>query len=382
MSFDRADLSAGAGVVASATRDAQFMARALQLARRGLFTTEPNPRVGCVIVKDGLVVGTGWHERAGEPHAEIHALKTAGERARGATAYVTLEPCCHQGRTPPCTRALIEAGVARVVAAMADPNPQVAGKGMEALRQARIDVETGLMQTQAEALNPGFISRMRRGRPYVLAKLAVSLDGRTALAQGESRWITGTAARADVQALRARSSAIVTGIGSVLADDPSLNVREFDIGRQPLRVVVDSTLRMPPTAKMLSLPGSTLIVTARQHADDADRLLAAGAEVLYLPAADGHVDLLGLMGHLAAREVNDLMVEAGARLCGALLAAGLIDEIVIYYAPHILGSTAHGMFAMPGLENMQQRHALKIQDVRAIGDDWRVTARVVSANAI
>ena len=382
MSFDRADLSAGAGVVASATRDAQFMARALQLARRGLFTTEPNPRVGCVIVKDGLVVGTGWHERAGEPHAEIHALKTAGERARGATAYVTLEPCCHQGRTPPCTRALIEAGVARVVAAMADPNPQVAGKGMEALRQARIDVETGLMQTQAEALNPGFISRMRRGRPYVLAKLAVSLDGRTALAQGESRWITGAAARADVQALRARSSAIVTGIGSVLADDPSLNVREFDIGRQPLRVVVDSTLRMPPTAKMLSLPGSTLIVTARQHADDADRLLAAGAEVLYLPAADGHVDLLGLMGHLAAREVNDLMVEAGARLCGALLAAGLIDEIVIYYAPHILGSTAHGMFAMPGLENMQQRHALKIQDVRAIGDDWRVTARVVSANAI
>ena len=382
MSFDRADLSAGAGVVASATRDAQFMARALQLARRGLFTTEPNPRVGCVIVKDGLVVGTGWHERAGEPHAEIHALKTAGERARGATAYVTLEPCCHQGRTPPCTRALIEAGITRVVAAMADPNPQVAGKGMEALRQARIDVETGLMQTQAEALNPGFISRMRRGRPYVLAKLAVSLDGRTALAQGESRWITGAAARADVQALRARSSAIVTGIGSVLADDPSLNVREFDIGRQPLRVVVDSTLRMPATAKMLNLPGSTLVVTARQHAEAADRLLAAGAEVLYLPAADGRVDLPGLMGHLAAREVNELMVEAGARLCGALLAAGLIDEIVIYYAPHILGSTAHGMFTIPGLDNMQQRHALKIQDVRAMGDDWRVTARVVSSSDI
>ena len=382
MSFDPADLSVGTGVVATATRDAQFMARALQLARRGLFTTDPNPRVGCVIVKDGLVVGTGWHERAGEPHAEIHALKTAGERARGATAYVTLEPCCHQGRTPPCTRALIEAGVARVVAAMADPNPQVAGKGMEALRQARIDVETGLMQTQAEALNPGFISRMRRGRPYVLAKLAVSLDGRTALAQGESRWITGTAARADVQALRARSSAIVTGIGSVLADDPSLNVREFDIGRQPLRVVVDSTLRMPATAKMLNLPGSTLVVTARQHAEAADRLLAAGAEVLYLPAVDGRVDLPGLMGHLAAREVNELMVEAGARLCGALLAAGLIDEIVIYYAPHILGSTAHGMFTIPGLDNMQQRHALKIQDVRAIGDDWRVTARVVSSSDI
>ena len=382
MSFDPADLSVGAGVVASATRDAQFMAHALQLARRGLFTTDPNPRVGCVIVKDGQVVGAGWHQRAGEPHAEIHALKAAGEQARGATAYVTLEPCCHQGRTPPCTRALIEAGITRVVAAMVDPNPQVAGKGMEALRQARIGVDTGLMQVQAEALNPGFISRMRRGRPYVLAKLAVSLDGRTALADGASRWITGAAARADVQALRARSSAIVTGIGSVLADDPSLNVREFDIGRQPLRVVVDSTLRMPATAKMLSLPGSTLVATARQHAQAADRLLAAGAEVLYLPAADGRVDLPGLMGHLAAREVNELMVEAGARLCGALLAAELIDEIVIYYAPHILGSTAHGMFAMPGLENMQQRQALKIQDVRAIGDDWRVTARVVSASAI
>ena len=376
MSLDPAHLPVGAAAAASA-RDAQFMAQALQLARRGLFTTDPNPRVGCVIAKDDQVVGTGWHARAGEPHAEIHALQVAGEQARGATAYITLEPCCHHGRTPPCTRALIEAGVARVVAAMVDPNPQVAGKGMETLREARIGVETGLMQAQAEALNPGFISRMRRGRPYVLAKLAVSLDGCTALAQGESRWITGAPARADVQALRARSSAIVTGIGSVLADDPSLTVREFDIGRQPLRVVVDSALRMPTTAKMLSLPGTTLIVTARQQAENADRLLAAGAEVLYLPAMDGSVDLPGLMRHLAAREVNELMVEAGARLCGALLEAGLIDEIVIYYAPHILGSTAHGMFAIPGLENMQQRHALKIQDVRAIGDDWRVTARVV-----
>lgn len=376
MSLDPAHLPVSAAAAASA-RDAQFMAQALQLARRGLFTCDPNPRVGCVIAKDDQVVGTGWHARAGGPHAEIHALQVAGERARGATAYVTLEPCCHHGRTPPCTRALMEAGVARVVAAMVDPNPQVAGKGMETLREARIGVETGLMQAQAEALNPGFISRMRRGRPHVLAKLAVSLDGRTALAQGESRWITGAPARADVQALRARSSAIITGIGSVLADDPSLNVREFDIGRQPLRVVVDSALRMPTTAKMLSLPGATLIVTARQQAENADRLLAAGAEVLYLPAMDGSVDLPGLMRHLAAREVNELMVEAGARLCGALLEAGLIDEIVIYYAPHILGSTAQGMFAIPGLENMQQRHALKIQDVRAIGDDWRVTARVV-----
>ena len=247
----------------STAADAVFMARALQLAQRGLYTTDPNPRVGCVIAKDGHIIGEGWHERAGGPHAEIHALNAAGPQAKGATAYVTLEPCCHHGRTPPCSVALIEAGITRVVAAMTDPNPLVAGQGAAALSAAGLRVETGLMQLQAEALNPGFISCMRRDRPYVRAKLAASLDGRTALAHGESRWITGEAARADVQVLRARSSAILTGIGTVLADDPSLTVRAFDIGRQPLRVVLDSQLRMPVTAKMLTLPAEGLTVPTK-----------------------------------------------------------------------------------------------------------------------
>lgn len=356
-----------------------FMARALQLAQRGLYTTDPNPRVGCVIVKDGHIVGEGWHERAGGAHAEVHALKAAGPQARGATAYVTLEPCCHHGRTPPCTDALIKAGITRVVTAMTDPNPRVAGQGLAALLAAGVAVENGLMQAQAEALNPGFIHRMRHHRPYVRAKLAASLDGRTALAHGKRQWITGEAARADVQALRARSSAIITGSGTLLADDPSLTVRAFDIGRQPLRVVVDGGLRTPPTAKMLSLPGTTLIVTARDDAVAAQGLVEAGAEILLLPTEAGRVDLAALLQHLAAREVNELLVEAGAGLCGALLAAQLLDEVVIYYAPHILGSNAQGMFTLPGLVNMQQRQVLRIQDVRAVGEDWRVTARVVGA---
>ena len=355
------------------------MARALQLAQRGLYTTDPNPRVGCVIVKENRIVGEGWHERAGEAHAEIHALHAAGEQARGATAYVTLEPCCHQGRTPPCTVALIQAGITRVVCAMTDPNPRVAGQGMAALTAAGLHVESGLMQAQAEALNPGFISRMRRHRPYVRLKLAASLDGRTALADGVSQWITGEAARTDVQSLRARSSAILTGIGTVRADDPSLTVRAIDIGRQPLRVVVDSDLHMSATAKMLQLPGATLVVAARENAAAAHRLVEAGAEVLLLPGATGRVDLTALMQHLATREVNELMVEAGAGLCGALLAAQLVDEIVIYYAPHLLGSGAQGMFVLPEMQTMQQRLALKIQDVRAVGEDWRVTVRVLTA---
>ena len=355
------------------------MARALQLAQRGLYTTDPNPRVGCVIVKENRIVGEGWHERAGEAHAEIHALHAAGEQARGATAYVTLEPCCHQGRTPPCTVALIQAGITRVVCAMTDPNPRVAGQGMAALTAAGLHVESGLMQAQAEALNPGFISRMRRHRPYVRLKLAASLDGRTALADGVSQWITGEAARTDVQSLRARSSAILTGIGTVRADDPSLTVRAIDIGRQPLRVVVDSDLRMSATAEMLHLPGATLVVAARENAAAAHRLVEAGAEVLLLPGVTGRVDLTALMQHLATREVNELMVEAGAGLCGALLAAQLVDEIVIYYAPHLLGSGAQGMFVLPEMQTMQQRLALKIQDVRAVGEDWRVTVRVLTA---
>jgi diaminohydroxyphosphoribosylaminopyrimidine deaminase/5-amino-6-(5-phosphoribosylamino)uracil reductase len=356
--------------------DAACMARALRLAERGLYTTDPNPRVGCVIAKDGRVLGEGWHERAGGPHAEVVALAAVGPQARGATVYVTLEPCSHFGRTPPCSDALIAAGVARVVAAMPDPNPLVAGQGAERLRTAGIAVDLGLMRGEAEALNPGFLRRMRDARPFVRAKLAASLDGRTALANGVSQWITGEAARHDVQGLRARSSAILTGIGTVLADDPSLNVRALDIGRQPLRVIVDRELCTPPTARMLRLPGSTLVVGARDPAGRAAPLLAAGAEVLLLPDAQGDVDLMSLMAHLAQREVNEVLAEAGAGLAGSLLRAQLIDELVIYYAPHLLGAGARGMFDLPALDSMDARIALDMTDVRAVGHDWRVTARV------
>lgn len=356
--------------------DARYMARALQLARRGLYTTDPNPRVGCVLAKDGDVVGEGWHERAGGPHAEVVALNAAGAHSRGATAYVSLEPCCHYGRTPPCTRALIAAGVARVVAAIPDPNPKVASQGVAELEHAGMRVDIGLMQAEAERLNPGFLSRMTRGRPYVRVKLAASLDGRTALASGESKWITGAAARADVQRLRARSSAILTGIGTVLADDPSFTVRDLDIGRQPLRVVLDGHLSMRPEARLLHLPGKTLVVTAADDDEYAEPLLAAGAEVMVLPDGPDTVDLAALMQDLGRREVNELLVEAGATVCGALLRAGLVDELVVYLAPHLLGSGARGMFNLAGLENMQDRVALRIQDVRAVGQDWRITASV------
>lgn len=367
--------------------DTRCMARALELARRGLYTTDPNPRVGCVLVRDGQIVGEGWHVRAGEPHAEAHALRAAGQAARGATAYVTLEPCCHHGRTPPCTRALIAAGVARVVAAMPDPNPQVAGRGVAELEQAGIIVETGLLRAEAERLNPGFISRMTRGRPLVRIKLAASLDGRTALASGESKWITGEAARADVQRWRARSSAVLTGIGTVLADDPSLTVRDPEIGsgpeaiRQPLRVVVDGHLSMRATAKMLSLPGKTMVVTAEDDSDYAEPLMAAGAEVVVLRDGSGRVDLAGLMQDLAERGVNELLVEAGATVCGGLLEAGLVDELVIYLAPHLLGSSARGMFNVPGIGRMRDRIELEITDVRAVGADWRVTASVTARDS-
>jgi len=356
--------------------DVRHMARALELARRGLYTTDPNPRVGCVLVRDGAVVGEGWHERAGEPHAEIMALRAAAERARGATAYVTLEPCCHHGRTPPCSQALISAGIAHVVAAMPDPNPQVASQGLAELERAGIRVEFGLLQAQAAELNPGFIARMARGRPYVRVKLATSLDGRTALASGESKWITGEAARADVQRLRARSSAILTGIGTVLADDPSLTVRDFDIGRQPLRIIVDGHLSMRPDMKMLGLPGKTLVVTAADDTDAAEPLLNAGAEVMVLSQGAGRVDLPRLMQDLAQREMNEVLVEAGATICGSLLQAGLVDELIVYLAPHLLGNTARGMFNLPELSQMRERIDLELVDVRAVGRDWRITARV------
>jgi diaminohydroxyphosphoribosylaminopyrimidine deaminase/5-amino-6-(5-phosphoribosylamino)uracil reductase len=349
--------------------DHAHMARALLLAARGLFTTSPNPRVGCVIVKDGRVVGEGWHERAGTPHAEVHALQAAGEAARGATVYVTLEPCSHHGRTPPCAEALVNAGVARVVAAMRDPNPLVAGGGIDMLTLAGIEVAVGLMEAEARALNPGFISRMTRQRPWVRLKTASTLDGKTALANGTSQWITGEAARADVQKLRARACAILTGSGTVLADNPRMNVRDFDIGRQPLRVVVDSNLHTPADAAVLPA------LIACHHADPVARTAreAAGAEVVELPGADGRVDLAALLRLLAQRGVNEVHVEAGARLNGALLAAGLVDEWVAYVAPMAVGDDARGLIARRPLATLADAARFRLADVRQIGGDLRLT---------
>jgi len=356
--------------------DTRHMSRALQLAARGLYTTDPNPRVGCVLVKDGTVIGEGWHVRAGEPHAEILALRDAGPATRGATAYVSLEPCAHHGRTPPCAAALISAGVSRVVAAMEDPNPQVAGQGLRMLREASIEAEAGLLQAQAEALNPGFIKRMRTGRPLVRCKLAMSLDGRTAMASGESQWITGSAARADVHRLRARSSAMLTGIGTVLADDPSLNARldTDEAIQQPLRVVLDSQLRLPVDARMLSLPGRTLVCcTEATDVEKIATLMDTSAEVHRLPAENGHVSLTALLAFLGREGVNEVTVEAGATLNGALLQAGLVDETIVYLAPLLMGDAARGLFHLPGLEKMDQRIKLQIVDMRAVGEDWRIT---------
>jgi diaminohydroxyphosphoribosylaminopyrimidine deaminase/5-amino-6-(5-phosphoribosylamino)uracil reductase len=349
--------------------DHAHMARALQLAARGLNTTTPNPRVGCVIVKDDRVVGEGWHERAGTPHAEIHALQAGGKAARGATVYVTLEPCSHHGRTPPCAEALINAGVGRVVAAMRDPNPLVAGGGIDMLTLAGVAAEVGLMEAEARVLNPGFISRMTRQRPWVRLKTASTLDGKTALANGASQWITGEAARADVQRLRARACAILTGSGTVLADNPRMNVRDFDIGRQPLRVVVDSALRTPADAAILPA------LIACHHAAPAARaaLEQAGAEVIELPAADNRVDLAALLTVLAQRGVNELHVEAGAVLNGALLAAGLVDEWVAYVAPMAVGDDARGLFAQPPLPSLADATRFTLADVRQLGGDLRLT---------
>lgn len=368
----------------SGADDSRFMARALRLAERGLFTTDPNPRVGCVLVRDGTIVGEGWHVRAGEPHAEPIALAAAGESARGATAYVTLEPCAHHGRTPPCAQALIDARVARVVAAMSDPNPLVAGKGMAMLQDAGIATSVGLLAGDAERLNPGFLKRMREGIPYVRCKLAMSLDGRTAMANGESQWITGTAARDDVQRLRARSSAVVTGIGTLLADDPSLNVRlaaedyaqDAAVIRQPLRVVLDTRLRTPPRARMLSLDGQTLVVCGERAAEESEaELRAVGADVLRLPQLGGRIDLPRLLRALGARGVNEVLIESGATLAGAVLAAGLVDELILYLAPHLMGDEARGLLHLPGLEHLADRIELNFVDVCRVGEDLRLTLR-------
>lgn len=355
--------------------DHAHMAHALRLAARGLFTTMPNPRVGCLIARDGVVVGEGWHARTGEPHAEVHALRQAGAAARGATAYVTLEPCSHHGRTPPCAAALIDAGVARVVAAMRDPNPRVAGRGIDMLTLAGIRAEVGLMEAEAREINPGFVGRMTRARPWLRLKTASGLDGRTALANGVSQWITSEAARADVQRLRARACAILTGSGTVLADDPRMTVRDFDAGRQPLRVVLDSRLRTPSGAAILP----ALIACARADPARAEALRASGAEVVELPCGTGRmagrVDPHALLEELARREINEVHVEAGAALNGALLEAGLIDEWVAYVAPMVMGHGARGLFEGPELASLARAPRFKVVDTRAVGDDLRLTLR-------
>ncbi|HEC74058.1 MAG TPA: bifunctional diaminohydroxyphosphoribosylaminopyrimidine deaminase/5-amino-6-(5-phosphoribosylamino)uracil reductase RibD [Methylophaga aminisulfidivorans] len=353
-----------------------YMARAIELAKRGLYTTDPNPRVGCVIVKDDVIIAEGWHQRAGEGHAEVNALAQAGSQAEGADCYVTLEPCSHHGRTPPCADALIAAKVKCVYIAMKDPNPLVSGNGIQRLRDAGIDVHIDILTTESEKLNPGFIKRMRQGKPFVTSKVAMSLDGRTAMASGESQWITGNDARLDVQKLRARSSAILTGIATILSDDPLLNVRlsEHDglypngqIVRQPLRVIVDSQARLPAEAKILEQT-TILHVTAVNHS------IVEDEHHLILPAANKRIDLSALMDNLAHRGINEVMVEAGSVLNGALLEAGLIDKLVIYIAPKIMGDMARGAFNLPNLLTLSDSINLHIDDIRAVGQDWRITA--------
>ena len=382
------------------TEDARFMAQAIRLAERGINSTHPNPRVGCVLVRDGAVIGEGWHERAGGAHAELLALRNAGGAARGATAYVSLEPCSHYGRTPPCVDALIAAGVRRVIAAMTDPNPLVSGKGMEILAAVGIETAVGLLEAESKALNPGFCKRMATGLPWVTSKLAMSLDGRTAMASGESRWITGPEARHDVHRLRARSSAILTGIGTVLSDDPFLTARyssphpkplpkgEGDqtdnhassdvipMERQPARVVVDSRFRLPPTAKLIAQPGRTLVLGLESEAKEAEKLRDAGAEIhLLTTGLDERVDLNAAMELLGQLEFNEVIVEAGATLNGELLRDGLVDEWVVYLAPCVLGDRGRGLFHLPDLELMSDRYQMSLKDVRRVGKDVRMVLR-------
>lgn len=361
--------------------DVAAMRRALELAARGLVSAHPNPRVGCVLMRDGVVVGEGWHERTGEAHAEVHALRAAGERARGATAYVTLEPCNHHGRTPPCVDALLAAGVARVVYACGDPDPRVNGSGAARLRAAGVVVEGGLLEAEAAELNIGFLSRIRRGRPWVRLKLAMSLDGRTALASGESRWITGAHARADVHAWRARSGAVLTGIGTVLADDPRLTVRPASGAtesplRQPLRVVLDSRLRIPAAARLLREPGETLLL-AGPDASAPDWCASQPGLRVERCAVDqrGRIDLAAALGLLGAAGINELWVEAGPTLAAALHASGLVDEWVLYVAPLLLGMDSRPLLALPGPARIADAARLELRAVQPIGSDVRIMLR-------
>lgn len=350
-------------------QDIEYMARAIQLARKGLYTTTPNPRVGCVIVNDGQVFGEGYHQIAGQAHAEINALNSAGENARGGCAYVTLEPCSHTGKTGPCSDALIQAGINRVVFGMEDPNPLVAGRGLEKLSDAGIEVVGPVLEDEARALNLGFIKRMQRKLPYVRCKLAMSLDGRTAMASGESKWITGPAAREDVQRLRAQSCAIVTGVGTVIHDEPAMTVRLSGEDRQPLRVVVDSHNRSSEDAEILQQPGKTIIACSENAA------CPASSKKVFWPMSEknGQVNLLRLLMKLAEEGCNEVLVEAGATLSGAFLSAGLVDEIIVYMAPKLLGSSARPLFELP-INTMAGQLAVSIKDIRAVGCDWKITA--------
>ena len=356
----------------STRQDALYMARAIYLAKKGRYTTDPNPRVGCVLVRNDVIIGEGWHVKAGLGHAEVEALKNVQD-AQGSTAYVTLEPCSHHGKTPPCCDALIKAGLSRVVVAMQDPNPLVSGRGLEMLMAAGIEVSCGVLQEDAQSLNRGFIKRMTENRPFVRSKLAMSLDGRTAMASGESKWITSAEARADVHRLRAESSAILTGINTVLADDSALNARVAWDVLQPVRVVLDSRLQMSVTARMAKLEGRSLILTCSQDELKQQGLQEAGFEVYKLPEKNGRLDLHAVMNFLAQQQINELLVEAGSVLNGALLAEGLVDEWVVYMAPCILGDQGRGLFSMPGLQNMVDKKNLNLRDFRQIGSDLKLT---------
>lgn len=370
--------------------DHGFMARALQLAQRGLCSTTPNPRVGCVMVRDGRVIGEGWHEKAGLPHAEaaaIAAIVDAGAlcvsgnplrgqvTAKGATAYVTLEPCSHFGRTPPCADALIAAGVARVVVAMQDPNPQVAGRGLARLTAAGIEVASGLLAAEATELNIGFVSRMTRGRPWLRLKVAASLDGKTALNNGVSQWITGPDARRDAHAWRARSCAVLTGIGTVKDDNPRLTVREVPTTRQPLRVVIDSRLETPLDAAVLE-GGNVLIAAAQDDPVRSAALRARGAEIVILPNAQGKVELAALLQELGRRGINEVLAEAGTRLNGSLLREGCVDELLIYQAPILIGDAARGMFGLAELTDLAGVQRINVIERRVVGADLRIRARL------
>ena len=358
--------------------DEKYMATALRLALKGICTTHPNPVVGCVIVADGKIVGEGWHEFAGQVHAETTALKRAGKAARGATLYVTLEPCSHQGKTPPCVKAIIKAGIRRVVIATEDPNPLVNRTGISELQRAGLDVTVGVGQAQAKRVNRGFLKRITRGVPWITLKIATSLDGKTAMADGESQWITGEAARRDAQLLRAQASGILTGIGTVLRDDPSLNVRLEGTRRQPLRIIMDTNLSTPPEATILSREGKVLIVTANAEQEYLERYDKKTVEFIHCPTSKGGINLNEAMSALGERGMNTVLLEAGARLSGSMLEQGLVDELVVYMSPDLLGGDARDMFGIPGLEKLSDRISLEYSDIVKVGRDLRLTLSVAN----